>query len=74
LVWVEAEALFQSKFYRSDNMKQLLRYLKNQANKQRELISNPYTRPLDTTTNTKENPSEYHEGIISSGDRNHNRP
>jgi len=31
VVWVQAEALFQSKFYRSDNMRQLLRYLKNQA-------------------------------------------
>jgi hypothetical protein len=53
LVRVQAEALFQSKFYRSDNMRQLLRYLKSQANNQKRFVSNPYTKPLRTSTNKK---------------------
>jgi len=72
LVWVEAEALFQSKTYRSDNMRQLLRYLKNQANKQKRVTFEPIYKTVTYEHTCKHNPSAYHEGIILSGDRNHN--
>ena len=73
LVWVQAEALFQSKFYRSDNMRQLLRYLKSQANNQKRVTFEPIYKTVTYEYKYKYNPSEYHEGIILSGDRNHNR-
>ena len=74
LVWVQAEALFQSKFFRSDNMKQLLRYLKNQAKENKRVSFETIYKPVTYEYKYKNNPSEYHDGIILSGDRKHNRP
>ena len=45
-VWVQAEALSQSRFYISDNVQQRLRYLKNQANKQKRLSFEPIFKPF----------------------------
>jgi hypothetical protein len=75
LVWVQAEAFFHSKFYRSDNIRQPLRYLKSQANKEQRVSFEPIYKTVTYEYKYKNinNPSEHHEGIILSGDRNHNR-
>ena len=73
LVWVQAETLFQSKFHRSDNMRQLLRHLKKQANKENRVSFEPIYKTVTYEYTYKNNPSEYHEVVNLSGDRRNNR-
>jgi hypothetical protein len=73
LVCVQAEALFQSKLYISDDMKQLLRYLKSQSNKQNRVSFEPIYKTVTYEYKHENDPSEYHEWVILSGDRNRNR-